>query len=114
MNGKSTLSLCSTVLVLIGGLGTAHADECFKASGAMGEDAQTIRQKAASMGWTVGTPASLTAAGVVKGKVALYPKGSVEVCLRPAAGNELALRVQASSSDAGNAEWHKLPAKRTG
>jgi hypothetical protein len=61
----------------------------------------------------VGNTASLTASGVAKGKVKLYPKGSTKVCLKVDDQEELAVNIQSDSSDAGHAEWRKLPAKRT-
>jgi hypothetical protein len=111
---KHVSRICLPALLAIACMGAAHADECFKASGALGDDAQTIRQTAGGIGWTVGVPASLAAASVVKGKVALYPKGTVQVCLDGDRAGELSIKVQASSADAGAAEWHKVPAKRKG
>lgn len=105
--------LRQSIVVLALGTTSAFANSCFVATGELGQDAQTIRQTAAQMGWVVGNAASLTASGVAKGKVKLYPKGSTKVCLGVDAKNELAINIQSDSSDAGQAEWRKLPAKRT-
>jgi hypothetical protein len=90
----------------------AYADSCFQAKGELGADAQEIRQKAADMGWKVGTMASLAASSVVKSKVAIYPKGTVAICLAEDSKGKLAMKAQASSSDAGKAEWHEVPGKK--
>ena len=89
----------------------AAAPLCFPASGKAGDDAQTLRLQADTLGWTVGVPASITAGAAIKAKVALYPKGQVTICLadQPAG---LAFRVQASTGDDKDAGWRNLPGKR--
>ena len=108
---SAILKCVSACLALIGL--PSWADTCFRAKGELGADAQEIRQRAAEMGWTVSTPASLTASGVVKSKAALYPKGTVDVCIKVDDKGKLALKAQANSSDAGKAEWHAVPAKKS-
>lgn len=94
-------------------VGSAWGQEnCFQASGMANEDAQNIRLLALDMGWEVGKTTSLTAAGIVKGKVKLYPKDAVDVCLRQFGQDELQILAQSRSEDAGKATWHKIPAKR--
>ncbi|MDA8083092.1 MAG: hypothetical protein M0024_05495 [Nitrospiraceae bacterium] len=63
------------------------------------------------MGWKVGTATSLAVAAIIEGKVELYPKGDVEVCLRHNRGI-LQFKAQSLSVDAGIAEWHTLKGKR--
>ena len=86
---------------------TAFADECFNSSKKLNEDAQTIRLKAMDMEWKVSKTASLAAASIVKGKVELYPKDSVEICIREE-GSDLQIKAQSKSRDAGKAEWHSI------
>lgn len=98
-------------------LGVLHApavfaEECFKASGDLGNDAQVIRQTASQMGWIVGNAASLGASGIAKGKVKLYPKGTTMICMK-LGDHDLMIRIQSDSSDAGDAKWHKLASKKT-
>jgi len=59
------------------------------------------------MGWKVGKTASLAAAAIVKGKSELYPKDSVEICIREE-GSDLLIKAQSKSRDAGKAEWHSI------
>jgi len=92
---------------------TAFADECFNSSKKLNEDAQTIRLKAMDMEWKVSKTASLAAASIVKGKVELYPKDSVEICIREE-GSDLQIKAQSKSRDAGKAEWHKIMGKHIG
>ncbi len=87
------------------------ADTCFIAAKKLTEDAQDIRLKALDMGWTVGKTASLSAASVIETKASVYPKDEVEVCLR-VAGEKLQVKVQSKAKDAGQAEWHGLPATK--
>ncbi|MGV8058964.1 MAG: hypothetical protein AB2L12_13225 [Smithellaceae bacterium] len=90
------------------------ADECFNSSKKLNEDAQTIRLKALDMmGWKVSKTASLAAASIVKGKSELYPKDSVEICIREE-GSDLQIKAQSKSRDAGKAEWHKIMGKHIG
>ena len=90
---------------------TVFADECFNSSKKLNQDAQTIRLKAMNMGWKVGKTASLAAASIVKGKSELYPKDSVEICIMEE-GSVLQIKAQSKSKDAGNAEWHRITAKK--
>ena len=89
------------------------AEECFNSSKKLNADAQTIRLKAMDMGWKVGKTASLAAASIVKGKSELYPKDSVEICIREE-GSDLQIKAQSKSRDAGKAEWHKIMGKHIG
>ena len=91
----------------------SFAEECFNSSKKLNDDAQTIRLKAMDMGWTVGKSASITAAGIVKGKTEIYPKDNVEICLRKE-GETLLVKVQSKSRDAGQAKWHKVIAEKAG
>ena len=90
---------------------SAFGEECFEARGKINEDAQLIRKTGASMGWSVGKSASITAAGITRGKKELYPLDPVVICLR-VDNNVLQIRAQSKSADAGKAEWHNLPAKK--
>lgn len=85
------------------------AEKCFFSSQKLTEDAQNIRLCAMDMGWKVGKVSSLIAAAVIEGKVKLYPKDAVEVCLRDI--GRLQIREQSLSRDAGKAKWHSIPAK---
>ena len=87
------------------------AEECFKSSKKLNADAQTIRLKAMDMGWKVGKTASLAAASIVKGKTELYPKDNVEICIKEE-DSALRIKAQSKSKDAGNAEWHRITAKK--
>ena len=89
------------------------AEECFNSSKKLNDDAQTIRLKAMDMAWTIGKSASITAAGIVKGKAEIYPKDNVEICLRKE-GETLQVKVQSKSRDAGQAKWHKVIAEKAG
>jgi hypothetical protein len=89
------------------------ADTCFNSHKILNVDAQTIRLKALDMGWQVGKTASITAASLVMGKQAIYPKDNVEICLREEEHN-LQVRVQSTSMDANQARWRDLMAKKTG
>lgn len=89
-----------------------QANECFTAKGKAFTDGQTIRKVAKSMDWKVGKTASISAGTFIKGKVNLYPQGTVKVCLRENTLNELEFKAQASSSDAGEAVWRNLPGKK--
>ena len=91
----------------------SSAAECFNSSKKLNDDAQTIRLKAMDMGWKVGKSASITAAGIVKGKAGIYPKDNVEICHREE-GETLQIKVQSKSRDAGTAKWHKVIAKKGG
>ena len=64
------------------------------------------------MNWKVGKISSISAATYIKGKVKLYPQGKVEVCLRENTLNELEFKAQSSASDASEAIWRSLPAKK--
>jgi hypothetical protein len=87
------------------------AEECFNSSGKLNEDAQTIRLKTRDMGWSVGKPSSLAAATIIEGKVKLYPKDNVEVCLREH-GGDLQIKAQSKSEDAGKAKWHVIRSRK--
>ena len=87
------------------------AEECFKSSKILNADAQIIRLKAMDMGWKVGKTASLAAASIVKGKTELYPKDNVEICIKEE-DSALRIKAQSKSKDAGNAEWHRITAKK--
>jgi len=87
------------------------AEECFNSSKKLNADAQTIRLKAMDMGWKVGKTASLAAASIVKGKTELYPKDNVEICIKEE-DSALRIKAQSKSKDAGNAEWHRITAKK--
>jgi len=89
----------------------AFADECFKSSKKLNDDAQTIRLKAMDMGWKVGKTASLAAASVISGKSGIYPKDDVEICLKEE-NDALQIRAQSKSRDAGKAKWRKVMGKR--
>ncbi|HPV71196.1 MAG TPA: hypothetical protein PLN00_01110, partial [Smithellaceae bacterium] len=79
----------------------AFADECFKSSKKLNNDAQIIRLKAMDMGWKVGKTVSLAAASAISGKNGIYPKDDVEICLKEE-DDELQIRAQSKSRDAGN------------
>lgn len=85
--------------------------ECFNATGKAFSDGQTIRKVANAMDWEISKTASITAATFIKGKVKLYPQDTIQVCLETKNG-ELQFKAQSSASDAGIAEWRKLPGKR--
>jgi len=89
------------------------ADTCFNSHKILNVDAQTIRLKAIDMGWQVGKTSSITAASLVMGKQAIYPKDNVEICLREEENN-LQVRVQSKSRDANQARWRDLMAKKAG
>ena len=76
----------------------SSAEECFNSSMKLNDDAQTIRLKARDMGWNVGKSASITAAGIVKGKAEIYPKDNVEICLREEV-ETLQIKVQSKSRE---------------
>jgi hypothetical protein len=102
-------------LTLLAGLALvttpAAAEQCFASEQSLNVDAQSIRQKALGMGWTVGKTASFTAAGLVSSKAVIYPKDPIEICLDEQEG-KLYARVQSKSPDAGQAEWHDLYAEK--
>ncbi len=102
----------ATAFILLTSAASA-AEECFNSSKKLNDDAQTIRLKAMDMGWSVGKPASITAAGIVKGKAEIYPKDNGEICLRKE-GETLQVKVQSKSKDAGQAKWRKVIAKKVG
>jgi hypothetical protein len=91
----------------------SFAEECFNSSKKLNDDAQTIRLKAMDMGWKVGKSSSITAAGIVKGKAAIYPKDNVEICLREEV-ETLLIKAQSKSRDAGKAMWRKVIATKIG
>lgn len=104
-------SLLSCAAALLFFSTAAFADECFKSSKKLNYDAQTIRLKAMDMGWKVGKTASFAAASVISGKNGIYPKDDVEICLREE-DDELQVKAQSKSRDAGKAKWHKVMGKR--
>ena len=89
------------------------ANTCFNSHKILNVNAQTIRLRALDMGWQVGKTSSITAASLVMGKQAIYPKDNVEICLREEE-NHLQVRVQSKSRDANQARWRDLMAKKTG
>ncbi|MGV8059043.1 MAG: hypothetical protein AB2L12_13625 [Smithellaceae bacterium] len=111
MKLKILLILKIGIALILLASSTAFADECFNSSKKLNEDAQTIRLKAMDMEWKVSKTASLAAASIVKGKSELYPKDSVEICIREE-GSDLQIKAQSKSRDAGKAEWHKITAKK--
>jgi len=101
------------IILAVAILGTlTQANECFTATGKAFSDGQTIRKISKKMDWKVGKMSSISAATYIKGKVKLYPQGNVEVCLRENTLNELEFKAQASASDADEAIWRSLPAKK--
>jgi len=113
MNRHRSLTLkIATAFILLTSTASS-AEECFNSSKKMNDDAQTIRLKAMDMGWKVGKSASITTAGIVKGKSEIYPKDSVEICLREE-DETLQIKAQSKSRDAGKAKWHKVIAKKIG
>lgn len=108
---RVVISLLSCVAALLFFSTASFADECFKSSKKMNNDAQTIRLKAMDMGWKVGKTASLAAASVISGKSGIYPKDDMEICLREE-DDALQIRAQSKSRDAGKAKWHKVMGKR--
>ena len=113
MNRHRSLVLKIVAALIILTSGAVSAEECFNSSKKLNDDAQTIRLKAIDMGWTVGKSASITAAGIVKGKTEIYPKDNVEICLRED-DETLQIKAQSKSRDAGKAKWHKTIAKKAG
>lgn len=90
-----------------------YGDQCFKSSKKLNYDAQTISLKAMDMGWKVGKTASLAAASVISGKNGIYPKNDVKICLREE-DDELQIKAQSKSRDAGKAKWRKVMAGKVG
>ena len=113
MSRKVILILITAVSLISLTISRSFAEECFNSSKKLNADAQTIRLKAMDMNWTVGKSASITAAGIVKGKSEIYPKDNVEICLKEE-GKALQIKVQSQSRDAGKAKWHKVIAKKMG
>lgn len=107
MKLKILLILKIGIALILLASSAVSADECFYSSKKLNEDAQTIRLKAMDMGWKVSKTASLAAASIVKGKSELYPKDSVEICIREE-GSDLLIKAQSKSRDAGKAEWHSI------
>lgn len=105
------LTISIMALLLFAVTKYSFAETCFPASGKLNEDAQNIRLTASEIGWAVGIPMSIVAAAVVEGKVTIFPKGDVEVCLREERGR-LEIKCQSLSSDAGIAEWHFIKARK--
>ena len=110
---RVVISLLSCAAALLFFSTAAFADECFKSSKKLNDDAQTIRLKAMDMGWKVGKTASLAAASVISGKSGIYPKDDVEICLREE-DDELQIKAQSKSRDAGKAKWRKVIARKVG
>lgn len=101
------------IILAVAILGTlTQANECFTAKGKAFSDGQTIRKVAKNMDWKVGKMSSISAGTFIKGKVNLYPQGKVEVCLRENNLGELEFKAQSNASDAGEALWRSLPAKK--
>ena len=101
------------VILALAILGTlTQANECFTAKGKAFSDGQTIRKVAKTMDWKVGKMSSISAGTFIKGKVNLYPQGTVKVCLRENTLNDLEFKAQSSASDAGEAVWRPLPGKK--
>jgi len=110
---RVVISLLSCAAALLFFSTAAFADECFKSSKKLNDDAQTIRLKAMDMGWKVGKTASLAASSVISGKSGIYPKDDVEICLREE-DDALQIKAQSKSRDAGKAKWHKVMAGKIG
>jgi hypothetical protein len=111
--GKHKLSpfLTLAFAMFVMSASASAAERCFFSSQKLTEDAQNIRLCAMDMGWKVGKMSSFVAAVVIEGKVKIYPKDEVEVCLRDL-GGKLQVKAQSLSEDAGFAEWHTIKAKR--
>jgi hypothetical protein len=108
---RVVISLLSCAAALLFFSTAAFADECFKSSKKLNNDAQIIRLKAMDMGWKVGKTVSLAAASAISGKNGIYPKDDVEICLKEE-DDELQIRAQSKSRDAGKAKWRKVMGKR--
>ncbi len=113
MNRQSCLVLKIIAAFILLTSSASFAEECFNSSKKLNDDAQTIRLKAMNLGWKVGKSASITAAGIVKGKAEIYPKDNVEICVREE-DKTLQIKVQSKSRDAGEAKWRRVIAKKTG
>ena len=114
MNQKKLLIINIVAsFILLASASVLYADQCFKSSKKLNYDAQTIRLKAMDMGWKVGKTASLAAASVISGKNGIYPKDDVEICLREE-DDELQIKTQSKSRDAGKAKWRKVMAGKVG
>jgi hypothetical protein len=113
MNHHKWLVLKISIAFILLTSAASFADECFNSSKKLNDDAQTIRLKAMDMGWSVGKSSSITTASVIKGKSEIYPKDSVEICLREE-GVTLQIKIQSNSRDAGIAKWRKVIAKKIG
>jgi hypothetical protein len=109
---RVVISLLSCAAALLFFSTAAFADECFKSSKKLNNDAQIIRLKAMDMGWKVGKTVSLAAASAISGKNGIYPKDDVEICLKEE-DDELQIRAQSKSRDAGKAKWHMVMGKRS-
>ncbi len=88
-------------------------NDCFTAKDSAMEIAQQLRQESKDLGWEIGKVKSVTVAGVVKSKRAVYPDGDVEVCLQEKDGR-LNYKIQSSSKDADKATWHLLKKSKKG
>jgi hypothetical protein len=86
MSRRVCLSLKILTIIIFFASTASAADVCFNSSKKTNHDAETIRLKAMEMDWKVGNAAFLTAAGIIKGKVELYPNDNVEACLREEGG----------------------------
>jgi len=86
-------------------------DNCFSSKEEIMEVAQQIRQESQSMGWEIGKVKSISVAGIIKGKKAVYPDGKLEVCLKESEGSLLYI-MKSSSTDAGTPEWHLLSSSK--
>ena len=88
-------------LTLLAGLALvttpAAAEQCFASEQSLNVDAQSIRQKALGMGWTVGKTASFPAAGLVSSKAVIL-NSSVNPIREPTEG-------QTSREAMGLAAW---------
>ena len=88
-------------------------NDCFTSKKDIMEIAQQLRQESQSMGWEISKVKSVSVAGIIKGKKAIYPDGELEVCLKESEGH-LKYIMKSSSSDAGAPKWHLLSSSKKG
>lgn len=102
------------LLLLVTSLGanTIFAN-CFDTKESTMEIAQQLRQEANELGWKVGKLKSISIAGIIKTKKAIYPDGNLEVCLEEKDG-DLQYIMNSSSKDAEKAKWHFLTSSKKG
>jgi len=112
INLKKIIKASFLTLCIVTVSASSYANSCFEAKGRAFSDAQSIRKIAKNMGWNVGKATSVTAGIFIRGKAKLYPQERVNVCLRINYKNELEFKAQSKSTDAGEAEWRNLLAKK--